>query len=460
MATMLQKMREWLVLVLIALLPFHALAVTVKTKIILGPDHAPMGMLALWKEAVLGIILVLAAIEILSSIKKQKLPDLIDRIIIALIILSVLVTAATHANWSLYLFGFKYDFIPLVTFFVLRRVDWSEWFKKTVINVILIDGVIVSLYGIITLFMPAEFFRALGYSDLHSLYLPDKPLAPFQQIGGSVLRRMQSSMSGPNQLGIWLLIPLGILLRELLASSFKLLERKKLGLMLMLFGVALLLTFSRAAWIGAMVMLIVALYPWLKRLSSKILISGAAGIVLLGVIAAVLFPSVLLRVSSSTGHIERPIEAINMMANNPLGRGLGTAGPASNRVSDACVMLDAGADASWAKDRPDLCVFVGDVQVQPPLPTGELRPAGQPIGRACNCPFLPENWYLQIGVELGWVGFAIYIALIVFVLYRLKERALKLSFIGISVAALFLHAWEDAAVAYTLWLLLGSSYRR
>jgi uncharacterized membrane protein YgaE (UPF0421/DUF939 family) len=30
-----------------------------------------------------------------------------------------------------------------------------------------------------------------------------------------------------------------------------------------------------------------------------------------------------------------------------------------------------------------------------------------------------------------------------------------LIFLGISIAALFLHAWEDSAVAYTVWILLA-----
>jgi hypothetical protein len=37
-----QRIRESLALILIALLPFHALAVTLLTKLIAGPGHAPL----------------------------------------------------------------------------------------------------------------------------------------------------------------------------------------------------------------------------------------------------------------------------------------------------------------------------------------------------------------------------------------------------------------------------------
>jgi len=144
------------------------------------------------------------------------------------------------------------------------------------------------------------------------------------------------------------------------------------------------------------------------------------------------------------------VEAAKVMVANPFGLGLGSAGPASNRVSDACVYLPEDGDASWAADRPDLCVFLGEKQVQPD-------------DRECSCPFLPENWYLQIGVELGIMGFALFILIIFFVIRMLRQskdyslgEGVLLGFVGISIAALFLHAWEDSAVAYTLWVLAAT----
>ena len=61
---MLSIFRERLTIALIALLPLHALLVTVLTKVIAGAGHAPLPVLALWKEALLGIILLIALWEI------------------------------------------------------------------------------------------------------------------------------------------------------------------------------------------------------------------------------------------------------------------------------------------------------------------------------------------------------------------------------------------------------------
>ncbi len=430
---MLRPLREWLSLLLFVVLPFHAFLVTVGTRIIVGPDQGPLSWLALWKEGLLALILIIAGIEWLMSRPKIRI-DKIDAIILALLVLSVVVTMTTHKNWSLYTFGFRYDFVPLVAFLVLRRVPWTELFFIHAKRTLLIVGSIVAGYGIISFFLPSAFFHWLGYSDLHSLYVPGKPIAAFQMIGETGLRRIQSTMSGPNQLGLWMLIPLAVAI-----------TRKKAVSIVCLIAIAM--SFSRAAWISAFIMVAIVAWPYIKQTSRRMHFSIGGTIVAAAILLSIFFPSIIVRITSSRGHIEGPIQAIHTMIRHPFGRGLGMAGPASNRVSDACVLLRETDDPSWAAARPDLCVFLGDTQVQP-------------VDRVCSCPFLPENWYLQIGAEMGWIGFALYIALMVLVfrgINRVTRNELRVAFIGLSVAALFLHAFEDAAVSYGLWVLIATA---
>jgi hypothetical protein len=40
---------------------------------------------------------------------------------------------------------------------------------------------------------------------------------------------------------------------------------------------------------------------------------------------------------------------------------------------------------------------------------------------------------------------------------QLTAHSLFLAFLGISIAGLFLHSWEDAAIAYALWLLIAAA---
>jgi hypothetical protein len=61
-----------------------------------------------------------------------------------------------------------------------------------------------------------------------------------------------------------------------------------------------------------------------------------------------------------------------------------------------------------------------------------------------------------MGVEMGVLGFVLFVMLTILILRKLpKGSPVFLAFLGVSIAALFLHAWEDATVAYTVWILLG-----
>ena len=453
----LQNIRQHLTLILLGLLPFHALLVTTGTKVIAGSGHAPMPALSLWKEIIIMIIVAASLIEAVKwKVESGKWKVSFDQIDVLIVSLGILALAVSAFNSQLstlnsqLVYGFKYDFLPLIAFLILRRVPWSHQFVDRLFKIILFAAGVIAFYGLATLYASQEFFSWLGYSDLHSLYQPDAPLAAFQQIGGSGIRRMQSVMSGPNQLGLWMLVPLGIVLmrKRVVGCLSTLSSRSKgrlsvVGMLLIIF-----LTLSRSAWIAAAVMLGMALWMQLPRktfyrCTGALLCSAFLCLFAIHAVA----PSILSRATSNAEHIRRPLEAINIIKHNPFGLGLGTAGPASNRTSDTCVHLEEGDDASWAEDRPDLCVFVGETQVQP-------------TDRECMCPLLPENWYLQIGVELGAVGMLMFVALVLLILKKLRVtsyelRVMYLIFLGVSIAALFLHAWEDAAVAYTVWILLA-----
>jgi hypothetical protein len=303
-------------------------------------------------------------------------------------------------------------------------------------------GGLVAAYGIATLIVPDSFFAVLGYSDGHSLYLPDHPIAAFQQIGASAIRRIQSTMSGPNQLGMWLLIPWALAPIADIPKWWKWLLKAIIGL-------AILLTFSRAAWIAAFVIACVHVSEFSPRLRRQTFLGMGITAILGVTLVAVIAPGIILRAASNRDHLERPVIALRTMLAHPFGLGLGSAGPASNRTSDACVYLpEETKDISWAAGSPNLCVFLGTTQVQP-------------TDHSCSCPFLPENWYLQIGVELGIVGFVLFLLMTAMVTIRLweKERDLFALMLGVSIAALFLHAWEDTAIAFTVWILVASVLR-
>jgi multidrug transporter EmrE-like cation transporter len=72
---------------------------------------------------------------------------------------------------------------------------------------------------------------------------------------------------------------------------------------------------------------------------------------------------------------------------------------------------------------------------------------------------------LQIGVETGVFGLLLFLSLLVIIgqsLLRIRETSplalpTALMLVSVCVAGLFLHAWEDSAVAYTLWILVAAA---
>lgn len=75
---------------------------------------------------------------------------------------------------------------------------------------------------------------------------------------------------------------------------------------------------------------------------------------------------------------------------------------------------------------------------------------------------LTENYYLQIGYELGIAGLALFLsicALVGYSLYQLRgnkiARALLASFMGLAITNFLVHIWANEAVAFTWWGLAG-----
>ncbi len=435
------RLREALSLLLLGLLPFHALLVTVGTRVLAGPGQAPLGMLAAWKEAVIVLIVLCAIAEMLARRPALRL-DRLDLCAAVFLCIGAAWFALRPGSQALY--GVKYDLAPVVVFAVLRHVAWSEAFRRRMLLVLLGAGVLTAAYGLLTLFLPIEAFQMLGYGDLHSLYLASGPLPPFHDIGGTALRRMQAGFAGPNQLGLWLLLPWSIAWALLLQSP----KRTFAAYAVLFTGFGIAASFSRAAWIAAIIVVIAVFAGSAAAPRRRTLLGTLAGIAVLIAMLFAAAPSVVVRIASSADHLRRPIAALQQLAVSPMGMGLGTAGPASNRFSNTCVDLPAGADVAWATEHPELCVFVAGTQVQP-------------ADTACACPVLPENWYLQLGLELGVFGMTAFLMLLFMILRALRparlpiERAAWASLLGLAAAGMVLHAWEDAAVAYSSWMLLA-----
>ena len=107
------------------------------------------------------------------------------------------------------------------------------------------------------------------------------------------------------------------------------------------------------------------------------------------------------------------------------------------------------------------------------LETGAKDVIHQPLGRGPGTagpasfrndqpPRIAENYFLQIGQEVGVIGIALFVAINVLVARELWARrkdqlakVLLASLIGLTFVNLLSHAWTDDTISYLWWGLAG-----
>lgn len=307
-----------------------------------------------------------------------------------------------------------YFFIALVAGFVLKNLP-----KTTIFKLILIVSTLTGLFALAQYVLPKDLMEHFGYSIERgakpSFFIDDKVDFP----------RVMSTVRDPNSYGAYLILPLSLLWSMLLKRTM----RWQTALPLLgLHGLAMLLTFSRGAWIGAALAGVLttvytyrsALTVFLKRhyplLAAVLIVIFTGGFLLRN---TYVFKNVILHSDESTVmadpnelRVQLQNKAVEDIADDPEGHGPGTAGLAS---------------------------------------------IGNPKGT-----FLTENYYLQLGYEVGLAGLIVFIAALV-IIYKLLLQAapselkdvLLASFWAYAFMGLLIHLWSNEAVAAQWWLLSG-----
>lgn len=307
---------------------------------------------------------------------------------------------------------FAYLFIGLVVS-MTQKIQW-----RTVAKIILIVSTITCLFGLIQYFAPKDLMTHFGYSIERgakpSFFIDDKPDFP----------RIMSTVRDPNSYGAYLILPITLLWVSVLKRKLPYVK----GIALIgLHGVALLLTFSRGAWLG---MVIAGVASTLRVYRNQIkLFLRRYSLVAVILVACLLtgfllfrntyvYKNVVLHSDESTVmadpnelRVQLQKQSLEKIKENPEGYGPGTAG---------------------------------------------LTSIGNPKGT-----FLTENYYLQIAIEVGVVGLALFLAVLCIVGIRIFAIHTMWSDITISslMAYVFIgfliHLWSNEAVAAQWWLLAG-----
>jgi hypothetical protein len=413
------KVMSWLILITLALLPFHAF-LTVWFSSLIGHYI----LLRLWKEAILifllaGAIYILVKDKILRGITTRTL---LVKLIVIYIILTIVWGIAAYALNKVTLKALGFGLIINLRFLVFYLVVWiaaskSPLLKRLWMKFLLVPAGIVIIFGILQrIILPYDFLKHFGYGQ--------KTIFPYETINHNVhYPRVMSTLRGANPLGAYLVLVLTAL--AALAIKFK---RHRLW-SVALFGagaIVLVCTYSRAAWIGAVLSLFSLGIMSLKRGLIERLLLPAAIVLLILVVALVAvlrnnvaFENIFfhtqtnsaVKTTSDQGHLSAFKNAFRDVVHEPLGRGVGTAGPASEYNTGVRIA---------------------------------------------------ENYYLQIAQEIGWAGMILFIAINYLVACELwfrrddiLARILLASLVGISFVNLLSHAWTDDTLSYLWWGLAG-----
>lgn len=372
--------------------------------------------------AVVAIILLSGMHKPLAHIKERGLKILVWLIFVYAgwtLLLGLLgLTVLNTINWE----AFVYSVIVNLRFLFFLLLCWliaqgSNYLQTHWQKLVLVPAAIVIAFGLLQAFMlPANVLEHIGYGP-HTI-------TPYQTVDQNPeYVRIQSTLRGPNPLGAYLIVVVTVLVAGL---NFK----KRWWLKVALLGGSLLVLFysySRSAWLGIIATFGALVYISIThtRLRHSLVIFGVAALLLFGglvylgrdvqFIQKAVFHSDETSQSPESSNEQRAgamQRGLHDVLHEPFGRGPGSAGPAS---------------------------FHND-----------------------HAERIAENYYLQIGQEVGWPGLLLFIMIniqVAVLLWQRRDNVLArialASLAGITLVNLLSHAWTDETLSLLWWGMAG-----
>jgi hypothetical protein len=400
--------------------------------LMIAPFH---GFLTVWGASLVGhytllrawsavLLLILAGCAVVWSLRSKAtrqwlVRDRLVRMVVLFALLTVLWTVVPLLTGKVSLgaacLGIFQDlrfwlFFLLVSL-VARR---SNWLLQHWQQIVLGPALVVAAFAVLQLtVLPDDFLKHFGYSAA--------TIESYETINNDdAYPRFASTLRGANPLGAYLVVITGLLAafyaRRWRGAYWEILAALTAG--------ALLASFSRSAWIGAAVaVFVVIITRSMRAKKTKQLWLASLGMLFLTGLTFTAFHSnphvqnalfhtsdnSKVEVSSNDQRSSALSTAALDVLDHPLGGGVGSAGPASVHNTH-----------------------------------GETK--------------LAENYILQIGQEMGWVGLILFVSLLVMVWRRLWQRkddplalACLATLLGLAVVNLLSHAWADDTLAYVFW---------
>jgi hypothetical protein len=400
---------------ILILLPFHAFLSVWLAK---GVGHYTA--LRLWKEALLAVLVILAMYLLLvdKSLRRKLLESRLNQAILAYVGLTLVWGLAALQMHDVSAKALGYGLIVNLRFLLFFLIVWVAATKAPKLFTKWPDwlwwplGIVVA-FGLMQYFvLPYDFLRHFGYSD--------QTIFPYETINHDIHHiRIFSTLRGANPLGAYLVLAIPVLF----VVWKKQMKNWQTVLLAGSFGV-LFMTFSRSAWIGAV--LSIGIVLWLsitsqaaKKRSLQIVGGLVVFLALTGfalrhntTLQDYLFHTndkSTIKTSSNQGHASALRDGLEDIAHEPLGHGPGSAGPASVYNTK-----------------------------------GKTR--------------IAENYFIQVGQETGWPGLLFFILINAYLaaeLWRRRQDGLALGLLaalaGLTFVNLLSHAWADDTLAYLFW---------
>ncbi|HVW23051.1 MAG TPA: O-antigen ligase family protein [Candidatus Saccharimonadales bacterium] len=408
------------VLLIFLLMPFHAFLT-----VWLSSHFGHYTALRLWKEVLLllSVVGVLILLALDHKIRSHTLSRRLTQLILAYCLVTVIWGLVSYVHHDVSAKALGYGLIVNLRFPIFFLVCWAVSLRTKRIHnpwrvALIVPSIIVVTFGILQAkVLPYDFLKHFGYTS--------QTIFPYETINHNIhYLRAMSTLRGANPLGAYLLLPISYL-TVLIARG----HRKWQNVALLVASLlTLYFSFSRSAWIG--VAFSIALIVWLNvrspKLRQKLILAALALVVILAGAGYGLrnHPTAqnliqhtqshsAAKQSSNAGHVAALKNNLPDLWQEPLGRGPGTAGPAS-------------------------------------------------IYNGSHPSRIAENYFVQIGQEVGLIGLVLFLLINVGVGYLLWCRradplamALFASLIGLSFINLLSHAWTDDTLAYVWWGLAG-----
>ncbi len=374
-----------------------------------------------WKEALLLLAGVMAIVIVWHrDLWQEILSDRIIQVALLYIALHVMTAAAFLTGSLATLAGLAID-LRYVIFFVLVYIciKAAPEYKRSFLRVGVVGAVIVIGFGVLQLFLPADILKHIGYGE--------NTIQPYLTVDENPdYVRINSTLRGPNPLGAYVAIVLGVLAAAVIRGKLRIRERRELarvGVAVLASLAVLWATYSRSAIIAAGVavfaVMTIAGRQFISRrvwIAGCVIVCALAGGIILGRDHSFVTNVVLhenreggSETTSNDGHFQSLLIGTERLLRQPVGAGIGSTGSAS--------------------------LFSDD-------------------------PLILENQYLFIAHEVGWLGLGLFVTLVFLILRRLWLRRsdwLSLgafaSGVGISCIGFLQPVWADDTVSIIWWSL-------